>query len=72
MGHLRLQSVKPQKLQFEKFVNLFKVLLRAVKVVLASLRASLAVGRGCPVFRACFYRIREEQYGTRTTLCHVP
>ncbi len=42
------------KLQFEEFANLVKVLLRAAKVVLASLTASLAVGRVFPSFRACF------------------
>ncbi len=55
MGHARLQyREKPLKLQFEKFVNLVKVLLRAVKVVLASLTASLAVGRGFSVFQGLF------------------
>ncbi len=33
------------------FVNLVNVLLRAVKIVLAFLKASIAVGQGFPVFQ---------------------
>ncbi len=54
MGHLRLQSIKTKKLQFEKIVSFVKYFLRAVKVVLASLTANLAVGRGFPVFQGLF------------------